>query len=75
MIQLSSKNPVSGKTAFQKERNKDIGSGAALVAQMVENLPTKQETLDQADPLEKGRATHSSISAWRTPQTEETGRL
>ena len=25
------------------------------------------------DPLEKGMATHSSILAWRIPQTEEPG--
>ena len=27
------------------------------------------------DPLEKGKATHSSILAWRIPQTEEPGGL
>ena len=27
------------------------------------------------DALEKGPATHSSILAWRIPQTEEPGRL
>ena len=27
------------------------------------------------DPLEEGRATHSSILAWRIPWTEEAGRL
>ena len=27
------------------------------------------------DPLEEGMATHSSIPAWRIPQTEETGGL
>ena len=31
--------------------------------------------LSQKDPLEKGMATHSSILAWRTPWTEEPGRL
>ena len=40
---------------------------APLVAQMVKNLPTKQETwvrsLDWEDPLEEGIATHSSILA------------
>ena len=38
-----------------------------LVAQMVKNLPARQETqvrsLGQEDPLEKGMATHSSILA------------
>ena len=40
---------------------------ASLMAQMVENLPTIQETQVQSlgweDPLEKGMATHSSILA------------
>ena len=31
--------------------------------------------LDQEDPLEKGMATHSSILAWRIPETEEPGGL
>ena len=32
-------------------------------------------SLDQEDPLEKGLATRSSILAWRSPWTEESGRL
>ena len=40
-----------------------------LVAQLVKNLPAMQETwvwsLGWEDPLEKGKATHSSILAWR----------
>ena len=31
--------------------------------------------LGQADPLEKGMATHSSVLAWRIPWTEEPGEL
>ena len=27
------------------------------------------------DPLEEGMASHSSITAWRIPQTEKPGRL
>ena len=46
---------------------------------MVNNPPAMQESrvlsLVQEDPLEKGMATHSSILAWRIPQTEEPGRL
>ena len=42
-----------------------------MIAQLVKNLPTVQETwvqsLVQEDALEKGRATHSSILAWRVP--------
>ena len=53
--------------------------GASLVAQMVKNLPAMQETwvrsLDCEDPLEKGKAAHSSIWAWRIPWTEEPGGL
>ena len=33
------------------------------------------EFLGQEDPLEEGMATHSSILAWRIPQTEEPGGL
>ena len=47
---------------------------ASLIAQLVKNLPAMQETsvrfLGQEDPLEKGKATHSSILAWRIPWTE-----
>ena len=32
-------------------------------------------SLNQEVPLEEGRATHSSILAWRIPWTEEPGRL
>ena len=32
-------------------------------------------SLDQEDPLEEGIATHSSILAWRIPQTKEPGGL
>ena len=46
---------------------------------LVKNLPAMQETrvqsLGQEDPLEKGMAIHSSILAWRIPQTEEPGEL
>ena len=46
-------------------------SWAALVAQMVKNLPAMRVTwvrsLHWEDPLEKGMATLSSILAWRIP--------
>ena len=54
-------------------------SWASLVAQPVKNLPAILETWVQSlgweDSLEKGKATHSSILAWRIPWTEEPGRL
>ena len=46
---------------------------------MVKNPPAMQETwlqsLGREAPLEKEMATHSSILAWRSPQTEEPGGL
>ena len=49
-----------------------------LVAQMIKNPPSMQETWVQSqgqkDPLEKGKATHSSIHAWRITWIEEPGR-
>ena len=46
-------------------------SWASLVAQLVKNPPTTRETwvwsLDWEDPLERGKATHSSILAWSIP--------
>ena len=46
---------------------------ASLVARLEKNLPAIRETwvqsLDWEDPLEKGKATHSSILAWRIPWT------
>ena len=47
------------------------------MAQLVKNPPAMWETwvrsLGWEDPLEKGRATHSSILAWRVPWIEEPG--
>ena len=53
--------------------------GASLVAQMVKRLPAMWETQVQSlgweDPLEKEMATDSSTLAWKSPWTEEPGRL
>ena len=50
-------------------------SWASLMAQMVKNPPPMQETwvpsLSWEDPLEKGKATYSSILAWRIPWAKE----
>ena len=52
---------------------------ASLVALMVKNLLTMQETgvrsLGGEDPLEKEMATHSSTLDWKTPWSEEPDRL
>ena len=48
---------------------------ASLVAQMVKSLLAMQETRVQSlgweDPIEKEMETHSSITAWEIPWTEE----
>ena len=50
-------------------------SWASLVAQLVKNPPamwkTRVQSLSWEDPLEKGKATHSSILACRIPWTEK----
>ena len=54
--------------------NKGFTSGS-----VVKNLPARQEmrirSLDGADPLEEGMATHSNFLAWRIPGTGEPGGL
>ena len=48
-------------------------SWASLMAQLVKNPPALLETwarsLGWEDPLEKGKATHSSVLAWRITWT------
>ena len=47
------------------------------MVQAVKYPPAMQETWVQSlvweDPLEEGKATHSSILVWRIPRTEEPG--
>ena len=54
-------------------------SWASLVAQLVKNPPAMWETwvrsLGWEDPLEKGKATHSSILGWRIPWTIQLQRV
>ena len=49
------------------------------MAQLVNNLPAMQETTVRSlcweDPLEKGKATHSCILAWRIPWTVQSSGL
>ena len=70
----------AGDTGSISESGRSAGEGigyplqcswASLVAQLVKNLPAMRETwvrsLGWEDPLENGKATHSSILAWRIP--------
>ena len=72
-------DPWVRKIPWRRDRPPFQYSWASLVAQLVKNLPTVQETrvpsLDWEDPLEESMATHSSFLAWRIPGTEEPGGL
>ena len=65
--------PGLGRSAGERIGYQLQYSWASLVAQLVKNLPVMWETLVQSlrreNPLEKGKATHSSILAWRIPWT------
>ena len=69
--------------AQSRTRLKQLSSSSSSklilwVSQVVKNPPANArdlrdevQSLGQEDPLEEGRATHSSILAWRIPWTEE----
>ena len=65
--------PGSGRSPGEGKSYSLQYSWASLVVQQVKNPPGMQKTwvgsLDWEDPLEKGKATHSSILAWRIPRT------
>ena len=65
--------PGSGRSTGEQLRYPLQYSWASLVRQLVKNPPPMQETwvcsLGWEDPLENGKATHSSILAWRMPWT------
>ena len=74
------KNPLAIRSSSIPGLGRSPGEGigyplqyswASLVGQLVRNLPTIWETwlqpLGWDDPLEKEKATHSSILAWRIP--------
>ena len=64
--------PGSGRSAGEGKGYPLQYTWASLVAQMVKNLSAMWETWFQSlgweDPLEKGKAIHSSILAWRIPR-------
>ena len=65
--------PESGRSAGEGIGNILQYSWASFVAELVKNPPTILETWVRSpgweDPLEKGKATHFSILAWRIPWT------
>ena len=69
----TSLTPGSGRSAGEGIGYPLQYSWASFVGQLVNNPPVTQEIWAQSlgweDPLEKGKATHSSILAWRIPWT------
>jgi len=67
---LSSLSPPAFNLSQHQGLFQWVGS-SHLMAQLIKNLPAMWETwvwsLGWEDPLEKGKATHSSILAWRIP--------
>ena len=65
--------PESGRSPGERIGNPLLCSWASLVAQLVKNPPAMWETWVRPpcwkDALEKGKATYSSILAWRIPWT------
>ena len=59
--------PGSGKSTVERTGYPLQYAWASLLAQLVKNPPTVQETwiesLGWEDPLEKGKATHSTVLA------------
>ena len=72
-VPTTESNPLSKISFNQRMSTCELLLWASPVAQLIKNLPAVQETRVQSlgweDPLEKGKATHSSILAWRTPWT------
>ena len=70
--------PGSGRSTGEGIGYPPQYSWPSLVAQLVKNPPAMGETWVQSvggeDPLEKGKATHCSILAWRIPWAVETMR-
>ena len=80
IAQLVKNLPAKRETWVRSESGRPPGEGkgytlqyswASVVAQLVKNPPARQETsvrsLGWRTPLEKGKATHSRILAWRIP--------
>ena len=64
---------MGSRDVLSKEKISLISVRGSLVVQMAKNQPAMWEAWVQSlgweDPLEKGKATHSSILAWRIPWT------
>ena len=71
-LQTQNRGEMGQELQENHRKSQDITlSWASLGAQLSNNLPATRETwlpsLGRGDPLEKGKARHSSIIAWRIP--------
>ena len=71
-LQTQSRKEMRQELQENHQKGRDIIlSWASLGAQLSNNLPATLETwvpsLGRGDPLEKGKAAHSRILAWRIP--------
>ena len=73
VAQLVKNWPTMQETHWRKDRLPTSVFLGFPCGKLVKNLPAMRETWVQSlgweDPLEKGKATHSSILAWRIPWT------
>ena len=71
LLQYESFELILSTTALVPNKDRILRYWASLVAQLVKNPPAMRETWVQSlgweKPLEKGKATHSRILAWRIP--------
>ena len=80
MVQLSHPYMTTGKTIALTRRT-FVGKVMSLLLNMLSRLViaflprSKHLLISREAPLEKGKATHSIILAWKIPWTEEPGRL
>ena len=71
---LSAQRVVKGLRNLMSSSDSEP-SGNQAVKSLHARRETRVPSLGWEDPLEKKKATHSSILAWRIPWTEEPGRL
>ena len=66
--------PARGRPGFDSPTRRQHTLWSSPVAQLVKSPLAMRQTwvwsLGWEDPLEKGKANHSSVLAWRTPWTE-----
>ena len=80
LVQLSHPYMATGKT-IALIRQTFVGKVMSLLFNLLSRLViaflprSKHLLIFREDPLEKGKATHSIILAWKIPWTEEPGRL